>query len=63
MRNTERIKKAISRLDSAEFSILFLMNEKKGYNRKAIRWNLQKTLFEIRNARTLLKNLEYTQLL
>jgi len=54
-----RITTAISRLNSAERAILFLINHRKGYNKKATTWDLQNALYEIRNARTLLKNISW----
>jgi hypothetical protein len=61
--NQSRIITAISRLNNAENHLKFLMTEKKGFNKKAIKWNIDTTLYEIRNARTLLKNIEYTKYL
>lgn len=55
--NKRRIKTAIARLDSIERHLNFLMNDKKGFNKKAIKWNIDQVLYDTKTARTLLKNM------
>lgn len=54
--NKRRVLTAISRIDNAIFHLDFLMKEKKGFNKKAIKWNIDSTLYDLKNAKTLLSN-------